>query len=60
MEILEMVDTMKQRLERIEEDVEKFERGGNMSAGTRIRKVMQEIKKDAQEVRIRISEIKNN
>tara|TARA_R100001509_G_scaffold65294_1_gene36032 strand:+ start:23 stop:214 length:192 start_codon:yes stop_codon:yes gene_type:complete len=39
-------------------DVEKFEQG-NKSAGTRIRKAMQEIKTMAQEVRVEVQEIKN-
>ena len=39
-------------------DVEKFEQG-NKSAGTRIRKSMQEIKNLAQEVRVEVQEIKN-
>ena len=40
-------------------DVEKFEQG-NKSAGTRIRKAMQEIKTMAQEVRVEVQEIKNS
>ncbi len=39
-------------------DVEKFDQG-NKSAGTRIRKAMQEIKNIAQEVRVEVQEIKN-
>ena len=39
-------------------DVEKFQQG-NKSAGTRIRKAMQEIKSIAQEVRVEVQEIKN-
>ena len=39
-------------------DVEKFEQG-NKSAGTRIRKAMQDIKNLAQEVRVEVQEIKN-
>tara|TARA_R100000353_G_scaffold147431_1_gene105997 strand:- start:923 stop:1114 length:192 start_codon:yes stop_codon:yes gene_type:complete len=40
-------------------DVEKFQQG-NKSAGTRIRKAMQEIKSIAQEVRVEVQEIKNS
>ena len=39
-------------------DVEKF-KGGNKSAGTRIRQAMQEIKSIAQDVRVEIQAIKN-
>ena len=39
-------------------DVEKFQQG-NKSAGTRIRKAMQEIKSIAQDVRVEVQEIKN-
>ena len=40
-------------------DVEKFN-NGNKSAGTRIRKAMQEIKGLAQEARLHVQSIKNN
>lgn len=40
-------------------DVEKFE-NGNKTAGTRIRKAMQEIKGLAQEVRTQVQLIKNS
>ena len=39
-------------------DVEKF-KGGNKSAGTRIRQAMQEIKTLAQDVRVEVQAIKN-
>jgi len=39
-------------------DVEKFHQG-NKSAGTRIRKAMQEIKNTAQEVRVEVQEMKS-
>lgn len=39
-------------------DAEKFENGNN-SAGTRVRKNMQEIKKLAQSIRAQVSDIKN-
>jgi hypothetical protein len=39
-------------------DVEKFHQG-NKSAGTRIRKAMQEMKNTAQEVRVEVQEMKN-
>jgi len=46
-------------LEDIKTDVEKFN-GGNMSAGTRIRKAMQEVKAQAQELRLNVQTIKNS
>ena len=39
-------------------DLEKFQ-SGNKSAGTRIRKTMQEVKTLAQDVRVGVQEIKN-
>ena len=39
-------------------DVEKFHQG-NKSAGTRVRKAMQDIKTLAQEVRVEVQEMKN-
>lgn len=41
-----------------QEDAEKFSKG-NSSAGTRLRKKMQEIKKLAQEIRENVSDVKN-
>ena len=40
------------------EDVDKFE-DGNKSAGTRIRKNMQEVKNLAQRIRVEVQEMKN-
>ena len=45
-------------LEKGIEDVEKFE-DGNKSAGTRIRKNMQDVKSLAQQVRVEVQEMKN-
>ena len=42
-----------------EQDMEKFYEKGNKSAGTRIRKAMQELKKLAQEVRQDVQDTKN-
>ncbi|AOM78448.1 histone H1 [Pedobacter steynii] len=42
-----------------EADVEKFYKGGNSAAGTRVRKALQEIKGLAQEIRTEITEKKN-
>ena len=46
-------------LNQAQDDVQKF-MNGNSSAGTRVRKAMQEVKKLAQEVRLEVQEIKNN
>ena len=46
-------------LENVEGDVMKFG-NGNKSAGTRIRKAMQEIKVLAQQVRVDVQTIKNS
>jgi len=48
-------DMLKEMVEAAEEDVIKAE-GGNKAAGTRVRKIMQEIKQAAQQVRIKILE----
>ena len=48
-------ETLKKMVAEVEEDVIKAE-GGNKAAGTRVRKSMQEIKAQAQEVRVKILE----
>ena len=50
--ILEVLETAKG-------DVDKFT-GGNKSAGTRLRKAMQEVKTLAQSVRLEVQELKKN
>ena len=57
-ELNSKMNEMMQTLIETAVDVEKFEQG-NKSAGTRIRKAMQEIKNLAQEVRVEVQEIKN-
>ena len=47
-------------LESVRTDYDKFYGDGNASAGTRIRKAMQEVKSTAQEVRLHVQETKNN
>ncbi len=47
-------------LEEARNDYGKFYDGGNNAAGTRIRKVMQEIKTAAQEVRVDVQSTKNS
>jgi len=53
------IETMQETLTNVLSDVEKFN-NGNMSAGTRIRKAMQEMKNQAQDLRKNVQEIKNN
>lgn len=48
-------DTLKRMVEEAADDVAKAE-GGNKAAGTRVRKMMQDIKAAAQEVRKKILE----
>jgi len=56
---MENVNKIQEVLSTALSDVEKFN-NGNKSAGTRIRKAMQEIKNLAQEVRVEVQTIKNN
>jgi len=56
---MENVSKIQEVLSAVQADVEKFS-NGNKSAGTRIRKAMQEIKTLAQEVRVEVQTIKNN
>lgn len=55
---MENFEKLKTLVASIEEDVVKFD-GGNATAGTRVRKGMQEIKVLAQTVRTEITEIKH-
>jgi hypothetical protein len=47
-------------LESVKTDYDKFYGDGNSSAGTRVRKAMQEVKTTAQEVRLHVQTTKNN
>ena len=53
------IEEMKTLLEDLQVDVDKFN-SGNASAGTRIRKAMQSLKGQAQDLRKEVQEIKNN
>lgn len=53
------LNKLKDLVQGAESDADKFFNRGNNSAGTRLRKAMQEIKKTAQELRIEVSEKKN-
>ena len=54
----ELLDVMQDEMHSAHEEIEKFT-GGNMSAGTRARKNMQNIKTVAQNVRQEIQAMKN-
>ena len=56
---MENVSKIQEVLSAVQADVEKFS-NGNKSAGTRIRKAMQEIKTLAQEVRVEVQQQKNS
>jgi len=58
-ELQRMYNDMLVALEKGITDVEKFE-DGNSSAGTRVRKNMQNIKDLAQKVRVKVQSIKNS
>jgi len=57
-EVTKLYNQMLITLERGIDDVEKFE-DGNKSAGTRIRKNMQDVKNLAQKIRVEVQEMKN-
>jgi hypothetical protein len=56
---MEKFQQIKALIADLEADAEKFYEKGNKSAGTRIRKGMQELKKLAQEVRQGVQDTKN-
>ncbi len=56
---MQTFETIKSLVESAEADVLKFSAKGNMSAGTRVRQSMQELKKLAQQLRIEIQEEKS-
>ena len=57
-EVTKLYNQMLINLEKGIDDVEKFQ-DGNKSAGTRIRKNMQDIKNLAQQIRVEVQEMKN-
>ena len=54
------LEEMIELLEQARNDYGKFYDSGNNAAGTRIRKVMQEVKTAAQEVRVDVQNTKNS
>ena len=57
-EIIETLENIERQLHEAAEDAIKFEQGNN-SAGTRVRRVMQNIKGLAQQVRLEVQAQKN-
>jgi capsule polysaccharide export protein KpsE/RkpR len=57
--IMQTFEAIKSLVESAEADVLKFSAKANMSAGTRVRQSMQELKKLAQQLRIEIQEEKS-
>jgi Histone H1-like protein Hc1 len=55
---MEAYDRLRKLVADVEEDVKKAE-GGNKAAGTRVRKIMQEIRQAAQDLRVAILESRN-
>ena len=58
-EVIKLLQQMGNQLNSIETDAEKFVEGNN-SAGTRLRKAMQNIKNIAQQVRVEVQNQKNS
>jgi signal transduction histidine kinase len=50
---------LKQLIEEVADDIYKAQ-GGNKAAGTRVRKIMQDIKNTAQDVRKRVLELRSD
>jgi ABC-type Zn uptake system ZnuABC Zn-binding protein ZnuA len=56
---MEKFEEIKALIEQTQEDMVKFFSKGNDTAGTRIRKAMQELKTLAQELRVEVQDTKN-
>lgn len=56
---MEAYDRLKKLVADVEDDVKKAE-GGNKAAGTRVRKVMQEIRQAAQDLRVAILDARSD
>lgn len=53
------IEEVKNLMAELEEDLTKFYEKGNKAAGTRARKMLQNMKKLAQDIRVEIQDIKN-
>ncbi len=56
---MESFEQLKKLVAEAEADVSKWS-GGNKAAGTRVRKAMQDIKEAAQEVRVKVLEVRDD
>jgi len=56
---MQTFEAIKSLVETVETDYVKFSVKGNMSAGTRVRQSLQELKKLAQQLRLEIQDEKN-
>jgi len=52
------IDEVKELVDKMEPDLDKFYNKGNKTAGTRARKALQEMKKLAQDIRVEIQDMK--
>jgi hypothetical protein len=56
--LLEPYDRLRKLISDVEEDVKKAA-GGNKAAGTRVRKIMQDVRQAAQDLRAKILEVRD-
>ena len=56
---MEKFNQIKELIAAVEQDADKFYNGGNAAAGTRVRKIMQDIKGLASDARKEVTELKN-
>lgn len=56
---MKKIEKLKELINSIDADAEKFFSNGNSAAGTRVRQAMLEVKNIAQEVRVEVQEVKN-
>lgn len=56
--MLEAYEQLKEIIESAEDDVRRAA-GGNKAAGTRVRKLMQEVKNSAQALRVKVLEVRD-
>ena len=55
---MELYEQLKNLVAGLEEDFTKFYEKGNKAAGTRVRKTLQNVKKQAQQIRLDVQAIK--
>ena len=59
MSLMDAYEQLKNLVNEADDDIKKAD-GGNKAAGTRVRKKMQEIKNQAQEVRVKVLETRDD